>query len=216
MSKTDRIRRGVAKILATALSLFLVASAHAQWKVLEYKDAMTDRISPSAIARSKEGHTLMVARSPDGTVSMSFHLNDTTQDLIEAGSVMRYRIDENTSFALPYSWKPRFVIMKLWHGKTELGRNDELIQLMSGQRLLVRYSIFNGGSRDIEYSLEGARDAITSALGLQTAVENGTLEKVEVENAMAEVKKKVRMELAERCRANAVKEDYSVCMARGR
>jgi hypothetical protein len=199
-----------------AASMFFIKSANAQWKLFEYKDSMTDKVTTSAYVKSSEGHSLTVFRASDGAVSMSFHLNDASRDLIEARGIMQFRIDGNPPATLPYSWKPRFAVMKLWHGKTELGRNEALIQLMSGQRLLFRYPIFNGGSSDIQFTLEGAKDVLASALGLQSAIGDGTLEKAEAENALTATKRKATMELAEQCKANAVKEDYSVCMARGR
>lgn len=198
----------VGALRSFAVLALAIPIAQAQWTVVEHKDAMTDQVYWIASTQSPERHGLSITKLVTRGVVMSFSLSSDMFEQIDPRRSILYRIDNHPAIVpRDTRWEPRFVRIGLdWSSRN--GRGEELVQIMSGKKLLLRFPVNGGGSRDVAFSLDGARDVIAQAIGIKMEMESGALDKIESTA-------RVRAELNARCVANAVKEDYSVCMSKG-
>lgn len=179
---------------------------NARWQFHEGTDAMTDRVIRSAGATTSTGDRVSVFRGNDQQVVLVVTL---TRDYLRSGAELSYRVDRLPAQRglLTMRLGPQMAAVRLWHGDLAKGMGAGLAQLLYGERLLLRVSTISG-LVDMEVSLAGAAPAITEAIGIKEVYESGELRRM--------VDKMERDQLrGKRCQENAVKEDYTACMARG-
>lgn len=194
-------------LYALLFSILLHSSAWAEWSYQSKVDAMTDTKVSWASLRA-DGYTLMVHESRDGVVLLTLMLSPSLNEMVASRRPITFRVDDNKPITPAIvEWQPRMVTMQIDRQLQTNGRGEFLLQLMSGNRLLMRWPVFNGGARDAEFKLSGAQPVLAEALGLTQRLADGSLVRREADRRANFVK-------AARCRDNAVKEDYSVCMGR--
>ncbi len=169
---------------------------------------MTDEQVQWASMRA-DGYTLMVSETSDGAVLLTVLLSREMNDMIAPRRPLMFRVDDNKPISPDVvSWQPRSVTLAIDRQLQRNGRGEFLIQLMAGQRLLMRWPVYNGGARDVEFSLAGAAPILAEALKLSDRLADGSLVRREADRRAAFAR-------AARCRENAAKEDYAVCMNKG-
>lgn len=96
-------RRNKARYLLA--SLFIIGcSAHADWKVIEKTDAMTDEKKLSAKVINAQGHAFSVYRRlPNGEVWANFSLSEQSADQLSPDKPLVYRIDKNPPIEVSHS-----------------------------------------------------------------------------------------------------------------
>src|SRR5690606_32981434 len=97
-----------------------------------------------------------------------------------------YRVDKHAAVELHesrnlrslgirvYEWEPKWVNFRIWHGRLDEGLSTGLVQIMTGQQLVVRYFLGTGGYKDTEFSLTGSSQAISGALGIPANIDPNT------------------------------------------
>ncbi|MGH9644181.1 MAG: hypothetical protein ACRD3Q_17385 [Terriglobales bacterium] len=165
--------------LAFSLLLLPAAALGAQaWRSIATQDAMTDKVTTSAFVVSDDGFKFAIYRGADGEAWAHFELAPRVNDGIDPRALLEYRIDQYGAETLEalrlangaglplLNVEPRWVDFRIAGSlKSKFGPLD-LRRLQAGQRLIVRYFLFTGGSRDVYFSLDGARETIAQATGL--------------------------------------------------
>lgn len=175
------------KALGILLGLFVLSphSAVAEWRVKTLTDAMTDKNTTVAVTENAEGYTFGVFRAKTGDAWATFTLAnaavavDTLADNWDR--VAFFRIDKKPANDLAvlkliekYSDAPASLVMnpRAIAFSVQYDRRDKsptigyLREIMDGKNLLFRYFTVGGGSQDIEFDLNGAKEAIANALGI--------------------------------------------------
>lgn len=167
------------------------AAAQAGWTVSTHVDAMTDERRKSARVTNDLGHSFSVYRITSGGAAWgNFALSDDVFDQVDWDRLPRYRIDKNEPHDLSrlkrmqqtlgmemYSWEPKWINFRLWHGKYQEGLAADLVEMMTGDTLLVRYHLSTGGYKDTTFTLEGAGPAIAEALDIPQEIDLHAQEK---------------------------------------
>lgn len=169
------------KILRVIAALLVLSgpAASAAWTVETRLDAMTDEEKRSAIVTNDEGHSFSVYRiEPGGAAWANFALSDQVLDQLDSQKAIMYRVDKNDAVNLEearglgslgiraYEWEPKWINFRIWHGKIDEGLSNSLAEMLTGERLVVRYFLATGGFKDTEFSLVGSSRAIAEALGI--------------------------------------------------
>lgn len=169
---------------AVLLLLVTMSSVHAgdSWSVLESVDSMTDAKLISAGVTNKSGHSLAVFRQRDQSIWMIFRIDDKSTDVL-GRQLPIFRVDKEEPFDAEinrrmdrlsrelkkpqnsYSSEPKWVGFKIFHGEGVPDRGPLAI-LLRGKNIIVRYYLFTGGFKETEFTLNGAKDSITKAVGL--------------------------------------------------
>ena len=169
-----------------ALALMVTASAaHAAWKVRTQQDAITDEKHSVASVTNRDGYTLEVYRAKNGAGYVMFAVARRPAQAIRPRHDLFLRVDKyeplridstdrlgrwakKNGIDIPkgFDWNPGFVNFKVWHGKQNEGMAPILAQMMKGNKLVVRFPVNSGGTRDVIFSLSGAGRAIRTALGI--------------------------------------------------
>lgn len=164
-------------------SLLLAVSealAQGDWRVTTEIDSMSDRVKRSATIVNGDGHSLSVYRGPGEAAWVLLSLGKSSFDTLAPRRAPIYRVDKNEPNDLEsdrqltesglgltlYAWEPRWVNFSIWHGKEAEGRSVKLRELMSGKRVVFRYTLSTGGYKETTFSLAGAGPAIAEALGI--------------------------------------------------
>ncbi len=169
--------RPVAAIFLLALALPATAT---EWTTTRRVDQMTDKEIRTATVTNDAGHSFSIYRVPSGQAWANFSLSDQTLDQISPKGLLMYRIDKHEPVDLAqgaalarygvklHEWEPRWVNFLFWHGREEQGRG-QLVALMEGTTLLIRYRLATGGYKETSFPLSGARQAIAWALQISEA-----------------------------------------------
>ena len=170
-------KRGVS-LLGIALLSFLSMEALAEWRVDKKVDAITDREEKTAEVYNADGYKFSVYRAANNRVYGLFALPNNLVEAIAPEQPLYLRVDKQKAEKIDpgnpladlgiktYFWKPGFVNFLLWHGKQEEGIAPVIDQLMAGENVLIRYPVGTGGTRDVAFTLDGAKSAIATALDL--------------------------------------------------
>ena len=148
------------------------ARGQASWSRKVQVDAMTDDSIRLVSTTTDDGYEFAVYRVAHGRVWARFTVPDASADVIAQDRLLVYRIDAGEPFDLGAQLRiqrylpnptiqsePKWVNFVMWHGEgSEIGK--ALRDMASGKKLLVRYFVFTGGSRDISFSLGGFGDAL--------------------------------------------------------
>jgi hypothetical protein len=148
----------------------------AQWQVSREVDSMTDKKIVIANVKNDSGYTLSIYRDDkSGNVFANFKLPEGSLEQISPDKALIYRIDKHEALDLQYlkglqaiiggnsyEWQPKWVNFLF---ATSDSKDRSIIQLFQGSNLLVRYYLPSGGYEETSFSLAGARDAITEAVG---------------------------------------------------
>lgn len=158
-------------VLAIALAVLGVrprtADGQERWVRRVDVDAITDDSVRSVSTRSADGYEFAVYRIGRGAVWARFRIPDSVPRVLASDPAPVYRIDNRPPQDLAtdvrlqrlvgkpmIALEPKWVNFVLWHGQgQEVG--GTLQWLAEGKRLLIRYYIFTGGSKDVSFSLEG-------------------------------------------------------------
>ncbi len=160
--------------LLLAFTAALSAASASAWEVLSHVDAITDAEVRRARVENAEGHTLTVFRQPSGDVEAIFRLSGRTPDQLSSRQLPIARVDKHQPIDITAlrgkglaAWEPKWVHFVI--GRRESPDKASILRtMMDGQRIVVRYFLFTGGYRDTVFSLQGAREAIASAIGAAT------------------------------------------------
>lgn len=165
-------------VTAMALSLLAMPAIGQQWKANVSTDAMTDQERRIAYITNDDGHSFAVSRTPTGAVLGMFELSDRSLDQLSHRRLPEFRIDRGKVYdinihsrmlrpSLEPQWKPKFVTFHILSDAEPAGR-EMLSDLANGKRMVLRYYLFTGGATDTAFTLNGARAAILSTLGMAT------------------------------------------------
>jgi hypothetical protein len=154
--------------------------AQPTWSHREYVDAITDDSVRAVSTKTVDGYEFTVYRlGAKGRVWARFRIPESISDVL-ASQPPVYRIDsrppEDLALDLRISkyldrpqieQQPKWVNFVIWHGDEFFGAPvaGTLASLTDGKRLLFRYYVFTGGSKDVAFSLEGFADALDWLLG---------------------------------------------------
>lgn len=169
-----------ARSFIPALLLLTVVHANADWIVASTSDKMTDQVVRYAVSIDNAGNGFSIYRQKNGSVWGMLALSPKSADLLSQETQPMYRVDKNKAVDLSeikqlqeispsiksYSWGPKRVIFLLWHGQDEQGLGTRISELMQGQTLLVRYNTSTGETRETNFPMKNAQQAISSILGL--------------------------------------------------
>ena len=181
------MNRTIITILVTLTTTLTLAD----WRVGQKVDPITDEVRTIAFVENEQGHTFSVYRIPGAAaVWGNFALSDKKMEQLDDKKPPVFRIDKHKPHDLndakrtqeiltrlnsdtgTYEWTPKWVNFLIWHGKPEEGLTDKLIELMEGQKLIVRYYLFTGGYKDTAFTLKGSAPAIADAAGIDAKVDH--------------------------------------------
>lgn len=201
-----------------ALVLFLAshvshwAPVYAEgWRVEQRVDSMTDRPITTAVIANKSGHSLSLYQTDDGSAVANFSLPDRTADALDSEKLILVRVDKyppedvgqmlrmEREFKIDglVEWQPKWVNFSLGRNKDDPSRMVRRLQ--KGQRVVVRYYLFTGGYKETEFSLAGARTAISEAIGVSADLDANAEKRIEDAEAASREVAKVRSATAGRC-----------------
>lgn len=177
MSCTRRCTHSLLALSAVTILALTIrahpAGAQESWVRREYVDAITDDSIRAVSTKSADGYEFVVYRIGRGRVWARFRIPDTTIYVLAKNPPPVYRIDGlkphdlGTDLRLEklvsdrmIEFEPKWVNFVLWHGQGQeiVGTLKDLTE---GKRLLIRYHIFTGGSKDVSFLLDGFDDALT-------------------------------------------------------
>lgn len=180
------------KLLMFIVAISIQSQVAADWKVDSHVDAMTDETKKKAIVENERGHSFYIYRlSEGGPVWGNFSLSKKMFEQVDWKKPPIYRIDKNEPVNLAkmketqemglgiqaYEWEPKWVNFLIWHGKTDEGIANNLVQLMEGNKVVFRYYLSTGGYKDTSFSLEGADSAISEAIGISSKIDHSAQQK---------------------------------------
>ena len=178
-------------ILVLTVGLVAQIPAWADWSVETNQDAMTDAVNKRAVIENAEGHSFTIYRiSPDGEVWGNFALSDDSSDQVDWREPPVFRVDKGEPIDLArlkrlqemdvgihaYDWEPKWVNFLIWHGDENKGVNSAIANMMEGDYVVFRYHLNAGGYNEAMFSLEGAKGAISEALGISPTVDQSKLQ----------------------------------------
>lgn len=150
-------------------------SGAGHWTVESNVDAMTDQEIRSAVVVNADGHQFKVYRQGVGHVWASFRVAEGSLDIL--GRTVMLRVDKHEPLELTPTptdmarvvgelvvFEPKWVNFHVWHAEGSSPTGGFLRDVLDGQRLLVRYTLATGGTRDTAFSLDEARHVIAEAL----------------------------------------------------
>lgn len=184
-----RIRTLAAGMACLLLSGAALASA---WTFTEEVDPMSDKTRRYAETTSADGHRLRLYSQADGSLWGNFMLPDNG-DTISPRQAPRYRVDDHKMVDLQltmqidrgsrrsgdrsYAWEPRWINWRMTGGDPRLA--IETAPLLSGEKLLIQYYLGAGGHKYAEFSLDGAREPILRAAGVNVPSDPAAAARVE-------------------------------------
>jgi hypothetical protein len=171
------------KALSVLLGLSVLSpdSASAEWRVMTTTDVTTGNQTTFASTENSDRYSLGIYRREDGDVWATFALPssavpvDTLTD-----SVGVFRVDNMQAHDLSilslldrYSgtaWlgrMPRALAFSIGLDRREKSPTvGQLREIMNGKNLIFTYFLVGGGSKDIEFGLDGSKTAIAMALSI--------------------------------------------------
>ena len=170
------LTRAVMSALLTWPLVVYAATQH--WVVTESKDAMTDEFSRMASVTNKDGFKFSVYTVGPRDIWANFRIPGSDTAVLDRQKLIVYRVDdypprtlETNRFAHEelhlqlLDAQPKWVNWAVGaRGSADL--QETLRQLQAGKRLIVRFYLFTGGSRDTEFPLAGAREALADVAGV--------------------------------------------------
>jgi hypothetical protein len=171
-----------------ALSLALlcfVSDAQADWRRGEAIDPDTGDALDAVIGLNERGHSLMLARDPNGGVRAIFKLPVGDGDFLDQAQPPRISIDGGPQRQVPLAGTGlTWAAFPVWNGSGE-ALTGLLRELMQGESLELTYFLHGGGYKETSFSLDGARNTIAEAFGLRAEVsEEEIREAVALEQAL--------------------------------
>jgi hypothetical protein len=155
------------------------ASDH--WIVTESKDVITDEVRRTAIVTNTDGFTFSVYTMGPKSIWANFSIPSSDSAILDGKKLIVYRVDdyppktldtdrfaENEMHLHLLDAQPKWVNWAVGN-RGSPGLQETLRQLQGGQRLIVRFYLFTGGSRDTEFTLRGAREALADVAGVPAA-----------------------------------------------
>ena len=164
------------------IMMFAPISVWSEWEYREIKDKMTDQVTYLAKILNSDGHGFSIYRIDDNNIRGAFILSESSIRTIESNISILYRVDDNPAIdfssaidfqntvsrvlgksADMYVTHPRSVNFRLWVNDGG-DINPQIVRIMNGDKLLVRYFTSNSDYVDTLFSLNGASDAIKKVL----------------------------------------------------
>lgn len=169
------------KKLAIAFLFLLLISPSAKasgWIVETKVDSMTDEVKKSARTCNDMGYCLSIYLLEDKQVWGNFSLPDTNTDVLSHEKLPMYRIDKHKADDLEhlktleelldesfFKVEPKWINFKISipvEIKSDIRGN--LKDLIEGNKIVFRYYLSTGGSKETTISLTGAQKAIYEVL----------------------------------------------------
>ena len=170
----------IVRLIGVALfctGIMFCGAVSAQWTVEVEWDQMTDEVDASASTKNSEGHRFGIYRTKDGSIRATLTLGSGeifTRSYGRKLSETRlpiYRVDKDMPIGLSQFEdgevrnSPEAIGWRVAN-KMEWPPKGRLADLMSGQRLLVRYTDGDDEERQTEFTLTGAERAVRLAFDL--------------------------------------------------
>jgi len=166
----------ISKLLSLAVLAMAAFSAQAEWKFIDKTDAMTDaKVRVAMVIDHKEGFLSINRGSGNGPVILSFQLVREASGISDEPIMVRF--DKHPAHTLGpssntesgsgrtfWQWQPNKVMVQVWDGQGTPNSSSFLRQLSTSSKLLLRYQRNDGSSRDVEFSLVGAKEAVSRAI----------------------------------------------------
>jgi len=152
-----------------AMVLSAAAPARAQWTVYENIDPLTDEVTKVAVVQNSEGYRLNLFLGVDGVTANFSIPKELGQAPLYPRSVRHgmgalwLRVDELRPVEIESyheNWRVWSVVFSI--------KSEVVKDMMVGSSLLVRYPILTGETRDVRFSLTGARAAIIKAIDIDS------------------------------------------------
>lgn len=152
-----------------ALCLLLPGNALAQWAVKEETNVMTGSKRKVAQVENDEEQTFsLYTNSQTNEVWANFSLPESVLEYISPKTLPTYKVDDHEAVRPTREWYPKWMNLLIWDGQRVDGKiGPQLLEIMNGQKLTIKYRLATGEKRTAEFSLQGAAPAITEALHLQ-------------------------------------------------
>lgn len=179
--------RRVAHAILLSVALAVSQVARAEWRVETRTDSMTDEVESTVATRNVTGHSLSFYRLGKA-IWMNFRLSDGSSDILGSRAPM-YRIDRNKPRDLEvdrqlqrviagtvdiYAQEPKWINAVVWAGEGIPG--SSIREILDGSELVVRYHLFTGGYKETAFSLNGLKEAMSTAYGIQFDVDPSAVE----------------------------------------
>jgi hypothetical protein len=169
------VRIGVLAMFAWPLA---ANAASVPWRVTESKDATADDVRRTAIVSNEGGFTFSVYTVASKTVWANFTIPESDSALLDGQKLIVYQVDDYPPQTQDSNrFGEKVMHMHLIDAQPKLvnwvigargssGLKQTLRQLQGGQRLIARFYLITGGSRDTEFTLAGAREALAEVAGV--------------------------------------------------
>lgn len=181
-----RVHRNI--LLATVL--LAASTAFAYWFIDNNAENKINAIQKMATIQSESGFSFSVYRLPsDDQVWARFSLPENSSDQLDKDKSPIIWIDANAprhmstskefqeslhvvgSDLVVYEWRPKQIAVVIWHGIIEEGLNQDIISLLQGDEIKVRYFLSSGEVKDVIFTLKGKASSIAQALDISGSLE---------------------------------------------
>jgi len=157
---------------------FLAFSSQASLAAWEFKsstDAMTDRVSKEAVVMSTTGDKFTITVRSDNSVWGYIQLAKGNQFMV--GEELMIRVDKNQPSKFSgmldrmlkdvklWEWNPSLIGFRIFHGDFSANCGAILPQYYNGEKMLLRYHLNQSTQRDLEFDINGNREALSQTVG---------------------------------------------------
>lgn len=185
------------KDLAAILVLLSSFNAMGDWTVQHRVDPMSEEEKKMAVVENELGHKFYIYRLfSSGAAWGYFSIEPVESDSLDKNKPPLYIVDQNEPFDLTqvkrvtdmgiglkaYEWRPKSVSFLMWHGDQNQGIALDLVKLMEGEKVVFRYNLSNGDSKEAIFTLRGAGQAISEVLEINQSIDHEALEKIRILN----------------------------------
>lgn len=181
------------------ISILLVASfLIAYWYFNKIVDDKIVTIQKAATIQNEFGFSFTIFRHPnEGNVWVRFSLPESSSEKLDknnppiiwiGGSPPRHMatskefqesIDAIGGDFDVYEWRPKQVAVVVWHGIIKEGFSQDIIDLLQGDKIKVRYFLNSGAVNETFFSLNGRAESIAQALDISQTIDNVAQQKAE-------------------------------------
>ncbi|MET0001343.1 MAG: hypothetical protein ABW125_18260 [Candidatus Thiodiazotropha lotti] len=175
------------------LPLLIVSSiTPADWKVDKNSTGPSKTSDNTAMVKNGRGDSFSLYRiSRSGEVWAKFKPSEDFSDPVDWNTPPTLRIDNKKPINLSrqidlqimgvgvdaYKWQQQQVEFLIWHGKENEGLSETLVQIMDGNKLVVRYYLSSGRNKESSFPLTDAQTTISRALKISRKTSPPTQQK---------------------------------------
>lgn len=173
------------------VSILLVASAAFTYQYFDKVDDNTiETINKIATIKNESGFSFSVYRQPaKENVWVRFSLPENSIEQFDkknppiiwigrgeprymaTSKEFQESINAVGSDLVVYEWQPKQVAVVVWHGIVEQGFSHDIIDLLQGGEIKVRYSLDSGSTNETYFALNGMADSIAHAIDINPTID---------------------------------------------